>query len=611
MFMTRSTGRRTLAERFVHRQDGMTIVELVIAMGIFGLVATSALVVLNSSLDLTRNDRSRSVGANLAAREMDVVRSTDFASQPVGTTTTTATVDKVPYTVARVTEWINASSLSGKLPCGGVGPQGRVLRITVTVTWPQMRGTQPVQSQTILAPPAINPNSTTGAIGVSVIDRNGAPVSGRTVTVTGPSGSQTKSTGPDGCATFPTLNPGQYTTTVSDAGWVDSQGVQASSQTSTVNAASAVAVEFTYDRAGTLSLTFAGAYGGTVASGIATTVYNAGLLPSGVKTFSGTGSTRTVGSLFPYGGGYSVWGGDCADADPQAMTSDGSAQIYPGATRSAPLSVPPGTTTSGNVRLGTLNVNVRRANGTLVPGATLLLHHAAGTGCTSGEDLTAGTTDASGNLSVAVPYGLWEVRVQSQTVSGSWPSVTMTPTASAAQTATVTLINPCSAGTQTLTTTADARVSQLSPTTAQGASATTFGVRSQTTSRNARSLITFSLPAAPSGCTLTGATLRVYTTTGQTGRTLQAYRVNSNWAESTVTWNTQPTVTGTATATSSVSSGWLQWTVLGSVQAWYGGSTNYGFQVRDSVEDNSTGYTQTMSPRESGSNAAQLVLTWA
>jgi hypothetical protein len=123
---------------------------------------------------------------------------------------------------------------------------------------------------------------------------------------------------------------------------------------------------------------------------------------------TGSGVTRTVSPLFPYTSGYQVWTGDCADADPGSHT---------GGSRPSPLASNPGATTSGSATLDAVDVVVRRLDGTAVSNATVSGIHAAGTGCPAGETLTPTTsTDSSGLLRLALPYGTWTIRA---TTSGS------------------------------------------------------------------------------------------------------------------------------------------------------------------------------------------------
>jgi large repetitive protein len=122
-----------------------------------------------------------------------------------------------------------------------------------------------------------------------------------------------------------------------------------------------------------------------------------------------------------------------------------------------------------------------------------------------------------------------------------------------------------------------------------------------------RALVRFNLPAVPSGCTVTGATLRLYAGSASTGRTLQALRLNATWAENTVRWTGQPATTGAAATTTSVS-GWNQWSVTSQVQAMYSGS-NHGFQVRFDSEGNPAAEMQ-FHARNKGSEHPELRITF-
>jgi large repetitive protein len=164
-----------------------------------------------------------------------------------------------------------------------------------------------------------------------------------------------------------------------------------------------------------------------------------------------------------------------------------------------------------------------------------------------------------------------------------------------------------SPGSQTVYSNIDSLVAEAAPTVNFGTDANNFGIRSSS-SGDARSFVRFNLPAIPAGCTVTAATLRLYTSAGVTGRTLQAFRVSGNWTETGVTWNNQPGTTGAAATAPSVASGWVPWTVTTMVQAMYSG-TNYGFLVRDSVENSATTRDQAMHPREN-TNDPRLIVTF-
>ena len=168
---------------------------------------------------------------------------------------------------------------------------------------------------------------------------------------------------------------------------------------------------------------------------------------------------------------------------------------------------------------------------------------------------------------------------------------------------------PCSSpGTQTVVANADSYVREDQATTNYGNS-TALEVFSRNNQRNRRALVTFSLPATPSNCTLTGATLRLNASSATVGRTLEARRLTSAWTEGGVTWTNLPPSTTTGMATTTSAGGWRQWSVAAQVQAMYAG-TNHGFLVRDATEDAAgNGQLQEFSSR-TGANPPQLVLTF-
>ena len=144
----------------------------------------------------------------------------------------------------------------------------------------------------------------------------------------------------------------------------------------------------------------------------------------------------------------------------------------------------------------------------------------------------------------------------------------------------------------------------------------TRSFRDGPTSKNARSLIRFPAAAAPSGCTLTSATLRLHASDvsgASSPRTLVVRRASSAWSEATATWNTAPAPAGTATSTPSPAApGWVQWTVTAQV-AEMGSAGDHGFVLLDSVEDSATSALLWFTSREgdSTSQRPQLVLAYA
>lgn len=426
--------RRKLVRRlFPLRRDesGMSLLEIVVAMTIFAIMMLGAAQTIGSALSLTRTNRHRSVAANLAAQEMDAIRSADFTS--IVAQTSTVSVDNVPYTVSREVTWVATSATSG--PCDASAGSPELLRVRVSVAWANMRGVQPVVSDTTLTPPigAYDPN--TGHVGVKVLDRDAAPAFNVPVTVTGPV-TRNAPTNSDGCAFFGFLPEGTYTVTLSGAGYVDRQSNASPSQTAAVTIGEITAVQFDYDRAASLELTPLSDVAYPIPAPMPLTIANSALLPAGRKTYSGSGVPRTIGDLFPFLDGYQVWAGSCADADPEADILDGDGlpigKVWPGATRDPIISVEGGTTATANVHMHDAQILATDSLGGPLAGVTVVATHEPDSACETGETLTLGVTDAAGNLNVAVPFGTWELSLDGfLPPTGGWATVVIDPNAHA------------------------------------------------------------------------------------------------------------------------------------------------------------------------------------
>jgi hypothetical protein len=161
------------------------------------------------------------------------------------------------------------------------------------------------------------------------------------------------------------------------------------------------------------------------------------------------------------------------------------------------------------------------------------------------------------------------------------------------------------AGTQTVTAAGDTFVRQDSATQNFGTT-NALDIRSQLGNKR-RVLVGFAIPPLGAGCSITAATLRAFLNTTNGSRTIGAYQVNSSWTEYGVTWNTQPTTTGSpVSATTGAAGTWTTWSVTSIVQAQVAG-TNNGFLLRDAAEDTGN-ITNSYQSREN-TNDPELVLT--
>jgi hypothetical protein len=206
---------------------------------------------------------------------------------------------------------------------------------------------------------------------------------------------QTVPTNDAGCAFFGNINSGNYTVTYSKTGWVDPNGVNAVSFTSSVTSGSTNVVTKNYAQAGTINVTVNTKVNGVtqLSPTTAVTVANASL-PAGILTFPASGSTKTISNLYPFTSGYGVWAGSCSSGNP---VNNGQASV--------PIGNPgPGGSANVTVIEPAINATV---TGFAIPSGTRFVATSIASGCT--ERLTA-TFNSSGKLpDPGFPYGTYKL----------------------------------------------------------------------------------------------------------------------------------------------------------------------------------------------------------
>ena len=134
-------------------------------------------------------------------------------------------------------------------------------------------------------------------------------------------------------------------------------------------------------------------------------------------------------------------------------------------------------------------------------------------------------------------------------------------------------------------------------------------VRSQSGSKNKRTLVAFDLSSLPAGITIQSAILKLYVNNAPPGtRNYEAHRITASWTEGGANWNNSASAfDAAATATTSISSnGTSTWDVTTDVSAFYAGSfSNYGWLIKDANEDNSSAKEITFTSRDDGSHSTQ------
>ena len=409
--------------------DGFTLLEVVVSLVIFAILASAAIAMVLTAIQVGRQNRSRVVAAQLAARQIEEVRGMRTQDIPTGVTSIPdVTTSGTTFHISQNADYVNSNGTANACD----SPSGASLgykQISVIVTWNGMGTVKPVRDDTLKTLSIAGSDPTKGSLAVSVRDSDSNPLPNQTVTLTPSGGSQT--TGTDGCVVFTGLPPGSgYSASLNTSGYVDVNGLQNSVQGSqTVNAGQITKVQFGYDLPSSLAISWAAPTGGptpaVASTAIPVTLTNTSFPNNGKKAFLDcadshavvgacvTGTPRTISSLFPSNYGYGIYGGTCLDAAPT--------------TAGAATAVNPGQSTAATVTLGEVRIYVHNAS--LLANTTLYAVHAADTACPYGQVLTLGNSDATGYLNALLPYGKWTIATNataSPPPTKTWPIITTT-----------------------------------------------------------------------------------------------------------------------------------------------------------------------------------------
>lgn len=408
--------------------SGISLVEILVAMMIFAMISIAVAYSLTLSLTMSSDARQRVVAANLAAGEVDLLRSvTDVFS--ILDKTSTVTVDGDSYSVVRSTNWFTGGGADAS--CGAGGGTLQYKRVNIAVTWQGMRSTTaPVQSDTILAPDGRINDPSLGSILVAVLNSSGTGSAGVSVTATPSSVTGNTAaaltvaplaTDAQGCSYILKVAPGTYDVKVSKSGYVDTmQSVGSSVRTVAVAAGSAASAGFQFDLAGKYDVTYAPNYSASPAIIKPTNLEMTYLNTYG--TFYTSASVNPA-PLHPFSAGYvaipghyvdpSVPSGGCKSVDPEAWpVRTVGTTTYVG--QRVPLkAVLPGDTIGLQAPMGVATLKLKSVGGTYLNAVSQA--SAPGTedpGCAVGMKYTFGAVLSTSTVlthALALPYGSWKL----------------------------------------------------------------------------------------------------------------------------------------------------------------------------------------------------------
>jgi Tfp pilus assembly protein PilV len=371
--------------RRLRSQRGSMLVEIMMSALLLALAATAVFKGIDGANATSGGSKSRAAATTLVQADQERMRSMDPRKLDGYTNTGQKVVNRVPYTVVSAGQVVSDRGDSESCSKGS----GRVtfVRVTSTVTWPDMRGSKPISGSTLVS---IGNAYSRGSLSIKIQDAHAVGVPGTAVNVTTPI-TRSGTTNSAGCVVWDGLSTGAYFGSFSKTGYVDPAGVSTPAPPNgwSVTTGSTGVYTQLYDKSGTANFKFVGksgtnTYPDVQASGI--TLFH-GTMPTPNNVRSATfpaNNLVTFNALFPFVTPYSAWAGTCTDN----MPPSGSA---------ATVTVPPGGTASPdpiNVTMPVINVRVLRG-GSAWPGANITIRPAVAA-CGSTVSRINGVTDSAG-----------------------------------------------------------------------------------------------------------------------------------------------------------------------------------------------------------------------
>lgn len=435
MIFNNSSGIRRRIATSAKGDDGVSIIEVLAATIIFLVLSIGVAQATVTSIRFAADQRNRITALSLAATEIDKVRAYEdpFDIAPIEYD---QPIDGANYTIERSTEWVDSSGLD--IPCGAGGTgKMQYLRVNVRVTWDtRLQATNPVSSDTVIAPDGRINDPARGTIMVSVTGAGGSKSTGVAVTISPVSGgaaaldAQPDNTNSMGCTYALKVAPGTYSVAVAKSGYIGADQTTNPTQNVTVAAGGTVSTSFSYDNASTLALVYG--------SGSGSNWYPTNYQTTFTNTYGDfyvNGTASTV-KLYPHGGYTAIAGkyvppdgdgtGGCRAVDPEEWLAGTVGAVPLGAgKRSDPLPATAGSSASGTVRMGIVRVNniTKTHYVTAVSQATPVApgQPTCAVGMTYRFGKSTGTGTESRNL--VLPFGTWKLYT-STTDGGTTTAVT-------------------------------------------------------------------------------------------------------------------------------------------------------------------------------------------
>jgi len=209
----RASGRSSIGRRSLASEAGDTLIEVIVAALLLGIIVVGTFTGLNSTNKSTSIARARSQADALAEQDEDRLRSLPITTlSKLETTPEAKTVEQngAKYTVTSNARYVVDSTATTS--CASTALSAEYIETTSTVTATILNGHSVVETGIVSPPPDT-------ALVVQVTGPSGEAVPGMEVQATGPSNGLAL-TSASGCAIL-ALKPGEYAVNVHKAGYVD------------------------------------------------------------------------------------------------------------------------------------------------------------------------------------------------------------------------------------------------------------------------------------------------------------------------------------------------------------------------------------------------------
>lgn len=405
--------------RTSRREEGSALIEVLVSALVIAIVGGGVMTLLQSTARSSGDQRRHSAAFAIAQEDQARLRTMRISSLNKLQQTRTVNLDGDQFTVLSTGVFVN--NTTGTASCTSGASSADYVRITSTVSWPEMGNRPPAVIQSVVAPSNGSVDPGHGTLTINATNAAGTPLSGVSISGTGP-GTFSGSTDTSGCANFADLPSGNYTMTTSAGGMVNENGETTTAKTVGVIASGTQTISLRYDLAGSVPVEFKYRVGSSnefaMTKADSVFAYHPEL-PAAGKVFGTPGGTRQTSisgtSLFPFTTPYTVYSGSCASNNPNPKGESNP----PGAAAMAGVTIPAGKTVEPPIvlQLPALSLTVKTGT-TAVSGAKVTVTDVA---CEySGSNVKRTYfTDSSGIMpEPGLPWGVYDI-CASANISGT------------------------------------------------------------------------------------------------------------------------------------------------------------------------------------------------